>query len=248
MRAFIDAVYDALPTARGSAVRKRCVLLTAPHAAGEHDPVDDPCTAAVTRALEPKVISELGLRCKALVATISRVYGDQNRLETLASPLIDDVGAALLEWAREEKDGSLNDVLHLDIHSYTATDDDFAPGWRPGAINLIHLRGDASQHAMAHRIARALDGHLHGLLPPTCVVEHPKLPTRRRAHEESNAMIELTRHLGAMAILVEMPTIRQNGTYVLYRVAERTMIAALVEALRAERDNFGDHQAQQAAS
>lgn len=233
--AFVRDVRAHLRTRRASRRRKRCVVLTAPHAADRHNPIDDPCTGAVTRRLETAVPAALGVPCRAFVATTSRVYGDQNRLHTLlARPAVREVAIDLLAWARGRDDGVLlADALHLDIHSYTATDDDYEPGWTRGAVNLIHLKGDESQRAVAWRLKRSLDASFCGLLPAASVIEHPRLPLGKD-RDESNAMIEIGRHLGAASVLVELPTVRIGEGYALYGVSESLVVEALVDGVRRE--------------
>lgn len=194
-----DAVRD-MKTARACLGEKNRFLITAPHAANIRNPLDDPCTADIAWMLDT-LLRQSNFPCRTIVANVSRQHGDQNRLHTLEH--LNDVSALLLEYA-DERGRDWGDVIHVDVHSYTFTDSDIPPKWGRG-VNILHLKGDEIQREFAFRVAKRMDTYLNGVIPPCTVVEHDRLPTHIK-DDDSNAMIELSRHLGALSLLIEFPT------------------------------------------
>lgn len=222
----VQDILCGVRTARGATAAKRHVLLTAPHGACLNFPQDDPCTDTIARNLARSVTQVLKIPCACFVATTSRTEYDQNRLYSL-SPLREvALGVCKLHHDRR----TFEDVLHIDIHSYTAGGP-LPPGWGKG-INILHLLGDASQRDMADRLKAVIDPLLSRHLAPATVVEHPRLPTHGH-DQDSNAMIELARHFGATSVIIEVPTTWHRAENV-YKLAcpEQDLVHSLTMAIR----------------
>lgn len=203
MREQVQTILDALRVTRASDTPRSHLLITAPHSSKEHVPLDDPCTEEVASG----VAEYLRARCSLFLANVSRKRGDQNRLLGLLKT--QDLLVRLNHFLAN-RGGDLRDVLHVDVHSYTCTDLDLPKGWGRG-FNLICLRGDSSQLRLARRLAHLLTRALPQL-PCAAVVAMPRLPCTL-GDDNGNAMIEWSRHYGALSVLIEVPTVKRQGKY-----------------------------------
>ena len=231
-----DELQQVVASRRTVAARNdfEAVLLTAPHGANVNHPVDDPCSASVAQRVAPLVRSELHLRCDCFVAEVSRSLGDQNRFLGLmgVSDLRPKLTAHLKAAKKRRGTPALDKVLHLDVHTFTNTDDDLHDlGWGTG-INLITLHGDGHHKRLARRFALHLDEALEGRLHPTNVVTMDRRATSLD-DDDANAMIEWTLHHGAQPLLVEIPTVQTGiNQYALPETcAEDTVARAIVHAI-----------------
>jgi hypothetical protein len=132
------------------------------------------------------------------------------------------------------KGNSLGDVLHVDIHSFQPEYGHLPNKWGKG-INILYLLGDKEQRGFAKRMAASINmtlAHTIPYFPRAVVVEHPKLPTTL-AHDDSNAMLEWSRHYGGLGILLELPTRRVGNQWEL-TCPETKLYDAIVGALCTE--------------
>jgi len=200
-REHAQAIVAALPRARGAACGKRALLVTGPHACQASFPDDDPFSDALALALHDSAVRRGGA-CDAacVLARVSRAAYDQNRLVGLLEAR--DMWPRLEEW-RTARGGSLRDVLHVDMHTYTGNAAHLPEGWGRG-LNFICLHGDLEQRRLAETLARAVDATPGWPLPPSTVVPMGRLP-RSLDDDDGNAQIEWARHHGALSVLVECP-------------------------------------------
>ena len=196
---------------------KTHVLLTAPHASSDHIPLDDPCTASITNTLA-YTLRRSGTRVHSVLAHHTRKIADQNRFPGMEK-LHCDMWERLTRYRKRFPSNALKHVLHIDVHSFTATDEGIKPlGWGTG-INLIVTHGDKLQREIAACFARSLDAALGSHttllgkpLQATRVIAMPTLPETLK-DDDHNAMIEWSRYHGAASMLLEIPTVRTSGTF-----------------------------------
>jgi hypothetical protein len=204
LETLIPEVLQTISTSRGADCEKTSLLVTAPHGSKSDNLIDDPCSGEVARKIQGVCIKE-AILCRCFVSCRSRVEGDQNRFD--GAFLMDDVAQKVVSLSNKNG-GHLSKFLHVDVHSFLSSDKELPKGWGKG-INILHLKGDEQQRAACEEFKKKIDPILKGVLPLSRVVEHPKLP--RSIHsEESNAMIEISRFLGALSFLIELPT-HQKG-------------------------------------
>jgi hypothetical protein len=153
---------------------------------------------------------------------------------------MNDVAQKLVEHA-ESSPQHLRDTLHIDVHSFTVTDNEntsnpLPNGWGYG-VNILCLHGDYSQYEMAIRMKLVMDTVLNGVIPETTIIMHDNFPKHTR-HDDSNAMIEISRIYGAMSLLVEFPTkLDDSNTYVT-TCSEDLLVKALLAALSHEVNRY----------
>ena len=243
MREVIQQILKTFDTTVGdTTLPKTRVLLTAPQGANVHNPLDDPCTASLARKLELAVREKLHVPCKCIVASVSRTEYDQNRLSSMVKGE-KDVTKSLMNHIRGSHPNGLRDTLHIDVHSFTVTDSantvhPLPPNWGYG-INILHLKGDVTQKAMAHRMKAILDRNLpSSLLDPATVVEHDGRPDHLH-DDDSNAMMELCRQHGAMSLLFEFPTKLEDDFRTYTTVcSEESLVEAVILALKGELEHY----------
>lgn len=226
----LKGVMKGMKVARACDGKKNRFLVTAPHASDANYPLDDPCTRDIAERIDT-LLRHKNKECFTAIATTSRSKGDQNRLHTLSS--LNDVSSKLLHFAKE-RGRDWSDVIHVDIHSFTDTDDDLPPTWGRG-VNVIYLKEDKIQGKFAKRMCSRMDKFLNGVLPPCTPVEHDRLPTRI-GDDDSNAMIEVSRHLGALSLLIEFPTHTEDNKKWRTRASVQLLAEAVVSSLIKEME------------
>ena len=168
------------------------VLVTAPHDAVDpsiRDTQRDPYSGAIARSVHEKFGA--AYPSELCIARAHRSVGDQNRMHGL-------LAAADMIFALAALDAAdMSRVLHLDVHTYDK--DRPMPGWCDG-INIILPHGDEALRRVAARIGGALQRRI-----ATRIVEMERRPVDVR-DEDSNALIDWTRHRGATSLLLEFPT------------------------------------------
>ena len=229
----VSTILESVEDARSSDDIKQAILVTAPHAADKINPRDDPCTRSVALSLCSSIVRSLiNVPCDKFVASRARTtYEDQNRLAGLVKA--NDLYPKLQKYL-QKKNNNLGDVLHVDIHSFQPESKKLPKGWGRG-INILYLLGDKKQQGFAQRMADCLNTSLRGRLPKATVVEHPKLPLKLD-DKDSNAMIEWSRHYGALGVLVELPVEIKSGVWEL-ACSQDELVSAITHALKMELSN-----------
>lgn len=211
MRDLAQRIVTTFKTSRGDTTfPKRKIVLTAPHAAEVVNPIDDPCTKKIAQRMELKCREILKIPCRSFVSTLRRDAGDQNRLSSFGE--VDDVATDFKQYI-EAQPQFLSDAIHIDIHSFTATDSEntshkLPSDWGTG-LNILCLKGDKDQYEAAGKMKAIIDSQLknvYPMFPPTTVVEHDKIPKSVNS-PDSNAMIEMGRYYGALSLLIEFPVL-----------------------------------------